>query len=33
LLYRCYIVTSSPEVAAAAGRLGIEALDLTQTWD
>jgi hypothetical protein len=32
LLYRCYLVTSAPEVAAAAGRLGLETLDLTETW-
>lgn len=33
LLYRCYLVTASPVVAAAAQRLGVEVLDLTQTWD
>jgi len=33
LLYRCYLVTSSPDLAAAAGRLGVETLDLSQTWD
>lgn len=33
LLYRCYLVTALPSVAAAAERLGIEVLDLTQTWD
>jgi len=33
LLYRCYLVTASPAVAAAAGRLGVESLDLTQTWE
>src|SRR6266540_3573179 len=31
LLYRCYLVTSSPDLAAAAGRLGVETLDLSQT--
>jgi len=33
LLYRCYLVTSAPDVAAAAERLGLETLDLNQTWD
>jgi hypothetical protein len=33
LLYRCYLVTASPVVAAAAGRLGVEILDLTTTWE
>jgi hypothetical protein len=33
LLYRCYLVTASPEVAAAAGRLGVESLDLTGAWE
>jgi predicted nucleic acid-binding protein len=33
LLYRCYLVTSSSELAAAAGGLGVETLDLSQTWD
>jgi hypothetical protein len=33
LLYRCYLVTGDAEVAATAGRLGVETLDLTETWD
>ena len=33
LLYRCYLVTGAGDVAAAAGRLGVEVLDLTRTWD
>jgi hypothetical protein len=33
LLYRCYLVTRSPRVVTAAGRLGVETLDLAQSWD
>jgi len=33
LLYRCYLVTNASDVAAAAERLGLETLDLTQAWD
>jgi hypothetical protein len=33
LLYRCYLVTAMSVVATAAERLGVEVLDLTQTWE
>lgn len=33
LLYRCYLVTASSAVAGAAGRLGLDILDLDQTWE
>jgi PIN domain len=33
LLYRCYLVTGAPDVVAAAARLGLDTLDLTETWD
>jgi predicted nucleic acid-binding protein len=33
LLYRCYLVTNDPDVAAAAGRLGLEALGVDDAWE
>lgn len=33
LLYRCYLVTASPEVVEAAARLGVDALNLDRNWE